>query len=127
MSCSSSSINILEIPVNKTNYRRTKAEIEHEKDLIVEFVKEQEQQTARQIFYYLVVHNIVPKSDSSYNMVDRFVNDLRYEGRIPFDSILDSTGLYGTRQWSSFQDMVDNARQKYRSNWNEEFDPYIEL
>jgi hypothetical protein len=107
--------------------RRTKAEIHREKELIINYIEEQGKVTARQTFYYLVSNNIVPSSKSSYKMVDDLVNYLRYKGLIPFDSILDSTSLIKTQQWKSFKEMLECTKNCYRSNWNEEFDTYLEV
>jgi hypothetical protein len=107
--------------------RRTKAEIEYEEEQIIKFLAEHGRNTARQVYYYLMSHNIVPNTKYSYNMVDGKINELRYEARIPFDSILDTTGFYGTTQWSSYEKLLDYNRSIYRSNWNEEFDTYVEV
>jgi hypothetical protein len=107
--------------------RRTKAEMLHEEDLIFQFIRDQGKVTVRQIYYCLVSHNIVPSSESSYNMVDRKVNEMRYEERIPFGSILDTTSFYGTLQWNSFGELLDYSKSIYRSNWNLEFDIYLEV
>jgi hypothetical protein len=107
--------------------RRTKAELHHEKELIINFVDAQGEVTVRQVYYFLVSNNIVPNSKSSYKMVDTKINELRYKQLISFDSIIDSTNFNGTRQWDSVKDMLDHARENYRSNWNRKFDVYVEV
>ena len=106
---------------------RFNKQTEEKRQAIIAFIKEQGVVSIRQIFYRLVSQNIIKNTLSQYQMLDNFVNKLRYEGIIPFNSISDITNCYGTNQYDSIQACVEDAVEDYRSNWNKKFNTYIEV
>jgi hypothetical protein len=107
--------------------RRTKEEIYRELNEIVKIQKELGKFSIREMFYILLSRSLIPTRGYNYNGVQEQVNKLRYTGEIPFDSVTDSTNLYGTIQWNSFEEQVNEIRSSYRSNWNSEFEEYVEV
>jgi hypothetical protein len=96
-------------------------------EAIISFINEQKEVTVRQLFYHLVVKGLVKNTHSQYVTLSEFLNKLRYDGKIPFDSLSDCTGFYGTTQFNSLKDMVNYHKDRYRSNWDGEFEDHIEV
>jgi len=101
---------------------KTMAEI----DAIKNFIEENGIVSVRQIFYHLVARNFVKNTFSSYVNLDYLINNLRYEGIIPFNSISDVTNLYGKKQYIKVSNCLYEALENYRSNWNDKFETYVE-
>ena len=47
--------------------------------------------TVRQVFYQATVHNLVPKEETGYDMVQRALAAMRREEVLPFEWIVDNT------------------------------------
>lgn len=94
---------------------------------ILKFIIEQKKVTVRQVFYNMVVQGLVPNKITVYKNIDIKINKMRFANLIPFDSIIDTTKFYGTNQYDSLENMIEQLKSKYRSNWDEEFDTHIEV
>ena len=60
-------------------------------------------------------------------MLDRRINRLIQLGVLNADQIADCTNVYGTRQSNNIKDYLLDALENYRSNWNFEFEHYVEI
>ncbi len=85
--------------------------------------------SVRQVFYHLVVKSLQPNTFSGYEMTDELLNQMRFDGQIPFDSISDTTHFYGTKQSSDINEAIEEVLEDYRSDWNgkDDFPEYIEV
>jgi len=109
-------------PVN-VHHKKTLVKI----NAIIDFIRNQKTVTIRQLFYHLVVKGLVENKLSAYGSLCKLVTNLRYNCEIPFNSIADSTSLYGTCQYESLDELLNKIKSTYRSNWNIEFSPYMEV
>jgi len=72
--------------------RRSKAEIDAIKSAIVAVLKVDHPMTVRQIFYQLVVRNVIEKTEDQYQgTVIRLLTEMRMEGDVRFDWISDES------------------------------------
>jgi hypothetical protein len=83
--------------------RRTRAEVEHLQDNLVQVLKDDHPQTVRGVFYQATVRGLVPKSEDGYRVVQRQLVVLRQAGRVPWGHIADST------RWQRKPDSYDSG------------------
>lgn len=100
---------------------------EAKRTAIIGFIDRFHKVTQRQIFYYLVTKGLIDNTLMKYNKLVPLVNRMRIFGLIPFNSILDRTGLYGTTQYDNIEEPIENAIKRFRGNWNGNFPEYIEV
>lgn len=110
-------------------YRRTKADMAALRDTLVEIVAEQQPCTVRQAFYAASVLGLVKKTEGEYkNTVIRLLGQLRLDGRIPFDWIVDNTRwMRKPDTFSSLDDALNETARTYRRALWDDQDAYVEI
>jgi len=109
--------------------RRTKAQIDWLKKVIIEVAKEYRPMSVRQLFYRLVVRGLIDKTQNEYkNTVVRLVRELRLQGRLPWTWITDSTRLMRKPDsYHSLEMMLEDSQQLYRRDLWRDQDSYVEI
>lgn len=88
--------------------------------------------TVRQIFYQLVVKNLIKNTDSHYGMLNTAVRNGRIDGYIPWEAIEDrSRQAYLNRGWVNQEDFLETERSNflegYRRDLQQGQENYIEV
>lgn len=109
--------------------RRTKAEMQTLREAIYETLAAYHPMTLRQLFYQLVVKDVVPKTQAQYSgTVCRLLVLMREDGTIPFEWIVDNTRwMRKPSSYASLGDMLDEAQQFYRRDLWAAQDAYVEV
>src|SRR5262249_13820993 len=109
--------------------RRSKAEIDEIKAAIVGVLKDDHPMTVRQVFYRLVVGNVIEKTEKEYqNVVIRLLTEMRLSGSIRFDWIVDeSRPRIINRTYDSIADAARDSAQFYRRSALRECPDYVEI
>jgi hypothetical protein len=109
--------------------RRTKAEIERIKKAIIAVLKADHPMTVRQVFYQLVVRNVIEKTEEEYQgTVIRLLTDMRMDRKIPFDWIVDESRRRRiTRTYNNIADAARDTAKFYRRSALRECPEYIEI
>jgi hypothetical protein len=82
--------------------------------LLKDLVEKQKPMTVRQVFYRAVVHNYVEKTEKGYGFIQRNLNDMRWNGVVPFEWIIDtSRQVRGSQGFNwDLQEYMDGAIQR---------------
>jgi hypothetical protein len=109
--------------------RRTKAEIAAIRDAVVAVVEADPPMTVRQVFYQLVARGVVEKTEEQYQgTVIRLLTEMRLEGDILFDDIVDETRRVRiTRTFDNVEDAVAQTARFYRRSALAQSDDYVEI
>jgi hypothetical protein len=92
-----------------TRSRRTKAEIDEIRNAIVDVLQADHPMTVRQVFYRLVVGNVIEKTEEQYQAtVIRLLTEMRMTGSISFDWIVDESRR--RRENQTYNNIADAAR-----------------
>ena len=100
---------------------------------MVSFVNKHKRITPRQYYYHSIQTlgldvSTSQKAINTYARIDYIINKARLGGIIPFESIIDTTSLYGTQQYSfSIETFLAYQSLNYRSIWFEKQDCYVEV
>ena len=78
--------------------------------------------TARQIYYRLVVTNVIENDEKNYKIITKLINDGKLAGYIDWDMIEDRTrGFKGRQHWTSPSGILSSAARSYHEDmWNEQ-------
>lgn len=109
------------MPDNKRR-RRSSAEIEGLKTMMLSIIGRHDRLTIRHLFYLMVSARLIDKTEAEYNnVVIRLALQLRRSGEIPPGKIVDGTRLYRVpRSYDSVEDaMLETARLYRRSYWRD--------
>jgi hypothetical protein len=109
--------------------RRTKAEIAAIKAAIYRILDDDHPMTVRQVFYQLVVRNVIEKTEEQYQgTVIRLLTDMRMNDELPFGWIVDeSRRRIELRSFGSVDAAVSDCAAFYRRNAMRESSAYIEI
>jgi hypothetical protein len=100
--------------VSRGRYARTQALADTILDVVNVSFAEMSLST-RQIYYQCVSRAALPNSTSSYNKVQRLVVDLRREGEIEYDRIVDRTrAMHKRAGWDSPLEVMSAVGKQYR-------------
>lgn len=108
--------------------RSTKAEVQQRREALYKIVAAMQPMTVRQVFYQATVHDIVEKSESGYNMVQRELVLMRRAGDLPYEWLADNTRWQRSpRTFSCIeQALTETARLYRKSLWND-VGEYVEI
>jgi hypothetical protein len=110
-------------------FRRSKADIDEIKSAIVEVLRADHPMTVRQVFYQLVVGDVIEKTEEQYQgTVIRLLTEMRMDDRIPFAWIVDESRR--RRENQTYDSIADAARETarfYRRNALRECPDYVEI
>lgn len=96
-------------------FRRTKADMDRLRRIIVEAVEADAPMTVRQVFYRLVVLDAIDKTERGYSVVVRLLTNMRRSGELDFDLIADNTRwMRKPRTFSSMESLLNDAQHTYR-------------
>src|SRR5262249_21055368 len=109
--------------------RRTKAEVDAVKRAINTTLEAEHPMTVRQVFYRLVVADVIDKTEHEYkNTVIRLLTDMRISGEIPFSWIIDgSRHTHQTETFNNVADALQSTARYYRRSALRNSDCYIEI
>jgi hypothetical protein len=109
--------------------RRTKAEITVIKSALYEILKANHPMSVRQVFYQLVVRNVIEKTEEQYQgTVIRLLTEMRMNEELPFSWIIDeSRRRISLSSFDGVADAVDHCAEFYRRNAMRESSVYIEI
>lgn len=112
-----------------TRARRTKAEVAAVRAAIIDILGSDRPQTVRQVFYQLVVRDVIKKTEAEYQQtVIRLLTDMRLAGQVPWDWIVDeSRRTRKTRTFDSVTDALYDTALYYRRSALRDCDVYIEI
>jgi hypothetical protein len=81
--------------------------------LLKDLVEKQKPMTVRQVFYRAVVHNYVEKTEKGYGFIQKNLNDMRWNGTLPFEWIIDtSRQVRGSQGWNeTVQEFMDGKME----------------
>jgi hypothetical protein len=109
--------------------RRSQAAIKAIRGAIIDVLSDDNPMTVRQVFYQLVVRNVIEKTEEDYQgTVIRLLTEMRLSGEIPFAWIVDESRR--TRETETFDGVRDALAQTakfYRRSALRESDVYIEV
>jgi hypothetical protein len=110
-------------------YRRSKAEINEVKTAIIAVLEADPPMTVRQVFYQLVAHGVIEKTEEQYQgTVIRLLTDMRINGEVSFDWIVDeSRRRIVNRTYNSIADAARDTARFYRRNALNECPDYVEI
>lgn len=84
--------------------------------------------TLRQLYYKLVSTNIIPKTEAGYHKLGRVVRDLREDGTIPWEWIVDHVrSTFEARTWDGIEDLLSDTAKLYRRDLMRQQDVAIQL
>jgi hypothetical protein len=109
--------------------RRTKAAMADIRNEIKAVLKADHPMTVRQVFYQLVVREVIEKTEQSYKgTVVRLLTEMRMAGEVPFRCIVDeSRRTRQTRTFDSIADALNDTAKFYRRSALRESAIYIEI
>lgn len=71
--------------------------------------------TLRQTYYALVSSGVIPKTENAYRQLGTIVKDLREDGKIPWEWVVDNNRVVNAaRTWNGLQGLLDDAALMYR-------------
>jgi hypothetical protein len=109
--------------------RRTKAKIASIKDGIKDILRNDHPQTVRQVYYQLVVRDLIEKTEADYQgTVIRLLTSMRLDGAIPFAWIIDESRRRRiTQTFNNIADAALDTAEFYRRSALRECSDYIEI
>jgi hypothetical protein len=108
--------------------RRSNEDMADFRKAIVDTLDDVHPQTVRQVFYQLVVKEIIKKSEKEYRAVIRMLTKMRMDDTIPFEWIIDEMHRRETyRTYDSLADAARDTARYYRRNALNECPDYIEI
>jgi hypothetical protein len=112
-----------------TNFRTNSLKLISECNAIIdEYQKQGLSLTLRQLYYQLVVINVIPNVERSYKNLSGLVTDARMAGMMDWDAIEDRVRQpRHCSEWDDIEDLVNSALASYRlPRWKDQ-DNYVEL
>jgi hypothetical protein len=109
--------------------RRTKAQIAAIRTAIVDVVEADPPMTVRQVFYQLVARGVIEKTEEQYQgTVIRLLTEMRLEGDISFDDIVDETRRVRIAEtFDNVEHAVQQCAKFYRRSALAQSDDYLEI
>ena len=109
--------------------RRTKAAVAKIRDAIMAAMKDEHPMTVRQVFYQLVVRDVIEKTEADYQRtVIRLMTEMRLDGTLPFDWVVDeSRRVRVTQTFDNLTDAIEHTARFYRRSALKQSDDYVEI
>jgi hypothetical protein len=114
-------------PTNRA--RRTKAEIAALRAAIHDVIEDDPPMTVRQVFYQLVAHGVIEKTEDQYqSTVIRLMTEMRLDGSLPYSWVVDETRrVRVTQTYDSIEHALEETAKFYRRSALEQSADYIEV
>jgi hypothetical protein len=112
-----------------TPRRRGPREMANLRRAIYEALEKDWPMSVRQLFYRLVVQQLIAKTENEYkHTVDRLARDMRLSGEVPMEWIVDyGRSVHTAGTWSSLAEALDALRGTYRRAVWDNQDVYIQI
>jgi hypothetical protein len=95
--------------------RATRAEMEARKAALYEIVAEQQPMAVRQVFYQVVVRDLMSNSQSTYDKVQQTLVDMRRSGELPYGWLTDhSRSVYRVPSYATVAEAMQATAHSYR-------------
>jgi len=95
---------------------------------LLEIVEEIQPATVRQVFYQATLTGVVEKTEGGYDKVQRALVDMRLDGTIPFDWLVDNTRwMRKPRTYGSKEEALQETARLYRRDLWCDADEYVEI
>jgi hypothetical protein len=109
--------------------RRKKTEIARIKAAIYDIVKGDRPMTVRQVFYQLVVRDLIEKTEKEYETtVIRLLTNMRLSGELPFEWIIDESRRRRiTQTFNGVEAALDHTAEFYRRSALRDCEDYLEI
>ncbi len=109
--------------------RRSKAEIAAIRDAVIDVIEADPPMTVRQAFYQLVARGLIEKTEAEYqHTVIRLLSEMRLDGTLPFDLIVDETRRARiTQTFNNVADALDHTARFYRRSALAQANDYVEI
>ena len=84
--------------------------------------------TLRQLYYALVSAFAIPKTEAAYNKLKQVMRDLREDGTVPWEWLVDHTrSVFAPRTWNGIEDLLADTAKLYRRDLMRQQDVAIQL
>ena len=84
--------------------------------------------TLRQTYYALVSTGAIPKTEAAYNKLKRVLRDLREDGTVPWDWLVDHTrSVFQPRIWDGLEGLLVDSANLYRRDLMRQQDVAIQV
>ncbi len=103
-------------PRRKVRKPQAKTRVLH--DAILAVAAGYERLSVRQLYYQLVSHYGLPKTEAAYNRVQEASVQLRRAGRLPYDKITDGSRVRRRQAgWDGIRDLLETYHEQYRRDY----------
>lgn len=112
-----------------TKVRRTRSEMQDVRTTIYDMLADDNPMTVRQVFYQLVSHAAIGKTEAEYKQtVIRLLTSMRRSGEVPFGWIADNTRwMRKLSTYASLRGMLELSKETYRrAVWSNQL-AYVEV
>jgi len=108
--------------------RATKSEMATRRRRIYQIVERDQPMTVRQVYYQAVVHGIVGKAEEDYDKVQDMLTELRRDGEIPYEWIIDE-GRFARQPYTveGIPQALNDTRRNYRKDPWQGIDEYVQI
>ena len=108
--------------------RATKIQMDERRAALLTILSEIQPATVRQVFYQATVRGVVQKDERGYARVQRELADMRREGVLPYDWVVDSTRwMRKPVTHNSLAALLENTARTYRRDMWVDADHYVEV
>jgi hypothetical protein len=108
--------------------RSTRAQVEDRRDALYEIVEAMRPMTVRQVFYQASVREVVEKTESGYEKIQRTLVQMRRDGSLPYGWIVDHTRWQRKpRTFDSVQEALEETARLYRKALWANINAYAEI
>ena len=108
--------------------RATKSEMATRRRRIYQIVERDQPMTVRQVYYQAVVHGIVGKAEEDYDKVQDMLTELRRDGEIPYEWIIDE-GRFARQPYTveGIPQALNDTRRNYRKDPWQGIAEYVQI
>jgi hypothetical protein len=99
------------------------------RDAIIEVIEDDPPMTVRQVFYQMVAHGVIEKTEEQYQgTVIRLMTEMRLDGSLPYSWVVDeSRRVRVTRTYDGVADAIERTAQFYRRSALAQAPDYLEI
>jgi hypothetical protein len=108
--------------------RATKAEVEERRRAFYAVIEDGYPMTVRQVFYQATVHNLAPKTEAGYAMVQSDLVIMRRAGDLPYGWLADNTRWQRKpRTFNGIEEALEDTARFYRKSLWADAACYVEI
>lgn len=114
--------------ISKNFSRASQELIDNANRVIAQYAQMGYVMTLRQLYYQMVIENLIPNKIKEYRRLANILNDARWAGLVDWDAIEDRVReTVQVSTWSSPKSIMRSAWQSYREDWWERQPDHIEI